>query len=571
MRGCGAAARLVLAAVLAAGIRPAAAGAAPPAVQDGPADRRTPAAQNGPAGRGAPAAQQDGPADGRTPAAQNGPAGRGAPAAQQDGPARPETFAARYGPAQSRTPPAPAAPRERGAELRVWLVTAGPGDAVWEHYGHNALRVLNTRTGRDVSYNWGFFDFRQADFIARFLRGRMLYMVAELPTGVMLDQFREADREVVLQELDLTPAEKAALRSAAHENALPHNRDFIYQYFLDNCSTRVRDLLDRVLGGALREAFEGHATGVGYRHHTRRLTRVAPFVHTGTDLLLGSPADRPIPAWDELFLPLSLRDRVRSVRIARDGDARPLVLAEEVLHPSRRPPAPAEPPAWLGRYLALGLLAGALFASAGKRPGPDVDPAAPERARPRRRMVARGRRGRDPPGADAGDGPHVHVVEREPLPLQPPVAGRRRPAAAVDRAAGPGGAAPAPPPPPPRGAGAGGPALAARAGLDPAQRGVPRPRPAAAPRHRVEPARPGGRRPRPARPASRARRSRPSCRPRPAGRRQRGRTAAATSSRAAVTATHSGGRSPCRDSAAVTAGGRGRRSGASSWRGRSRP
>ena len=328
MRRCRAAAPLVLAAGLLAGIHAAAAGAAAPAVR------------------------------------QEGPAGRGAPA-ERDRPARPGTFAARYGAAQGGTPPAPSAPRERGAELRVWLVTAGPGDAVWEHYGHNALRVLDTRTGRDVSYNWGFFDFRQADFVARFLRGRMLYMVAELPTGVMLDQFREADREVVLQELDLTPAEKAALRSAAHENALPHNRDFIYQYFLDNCSTRVRDLLDRVLGGALREAFEGHATGVGYRHHTRRLTRVAPFVHTGTDLLLGSPADRPIPAWDELFLPLSLRDRVRSVRIARDGDARPLVLAEEVLHPSRRPPAPAEPPAWLGRYLALGLLAGALFASAG--------------------------------------------------------------------------------------------------------------------------------------------------------------------------------------------------------------
>ena len=267
--------------------------------------------------------------------------------------------------APGRTPAARPAPRERGDELRVWLVTAGPGDAVWEHYGHNALRVLDTRTGRDVSYNWGFFDFRQADFIARFLQGRMLYMVAELPTGVMLNQFREADREVVLQELDLAPAEKAALRDAAHENALPHNRDFIYQYFLDNCSTRVRDLLDRVLGGALRRAFEGRTTEVGYRYHTRRLTRAAPIIHTGTDLLLGSPADRPIPAWDELFLPLSLRDRLRSVRITRDGETRPLVLAEEVLHPSGRPPAPAEPPAWLGRYLALGLLAGALFASAG--------------------------------------------------------------------------------------------------------------------------------------------------------------------------------------------------------------
>ena len=51
---------------------------------------------------------------------------------------------------------------EPGAELRVWLLTAAPGDAVWERYGHNAIRVLDTRTGRDVSYNWGIFDFDQA-------------------------------------------------------------------------------------------------------------------------------------------------------------------------------------------------------------------------------------------------------------------------------------------------------------------------------------------------------------------------------------------------------------------------
>ena len=266
-------------------------------------------------------------------------------------------------PGASTTP----APRERGDELRVWLVTAGPGDAVWEHYGHNALRVLDTRTGRDYSYDWGIFDFRQADFMARFLRGRMLYMVVRQRTDVVLDFYRETDREVVLQELDLTPAEKAMLSDAAHENALPHNRDFIYQYFVDNCSTRVRDLLDRVLGGALRRELEGQATGLSYRHHARRLTQVDPLVHTGADLALGSPADRPISAWEELFLPLSLRDRIRSVRITRDGETRPLVRAEEVLATSSRAPEPAAPPAWLGRYLALGLLMGVVFAAAGTR------------------------------------------------------------------------------------------------------------------------------------------------------------------------------------------------------------
>ena len=319
----GFAARLVLAGLVLHGIVPAAAG--------GPQSRPGEPGATGPAAVGAT---------------------RGPAAGSQD----------RQAP--NRTPAAQAAPRERGDELRVWLVTAGPGDAVWEHYGHNALRVLDTRTGRDFSYDWGIFDFRQADFMARFLQGRMLYMVARQRTEVVLDFYRETDREVVLQELDLTPAEKAMLRDAADENALPRNRDFTYQYFLDNCSTRIRDLLDGVLGGALRRAFEGQATGLSYRHHARRLTQVDPLVYTGADLALGSPADRPISAWEELFLPLALRDRIRALRIDRDGETRPLVRSEEVLFTSSRAPEPAAPPAWLGRYLALGLLLGALFAAA---------------------------------------------------------------------------------------------------------------------------------------------------------------------------------------------------------------
>ena len=64
--------------------------------------------------------------------------------------------------------------QEPGSQLRVWLLTTGPGDAVWERFGHNAIRVLDTETGRDAAYNWGVFDFDQVDFVPRFLKGQML-------------------------------------------------------------------------------------------------------------------------------------------------------------------------------------------------------------------------------------------------------------------------------------------------------------------------------------------------------------------------------------------------------------
>ncbi len=252
-----------------------------------------------------------------------------------------------------------------GDDLRVWLVTAGPGDAVWERYGHNAIRVENTRTGRDISYNWGIFDFAQIDFIPRFLQGRMLYRMEVFPTAAMVDGYARANREVVLQELDLTPAQKIELRELADANARPGNRDYLYQYFTDNCSTRVRDLLDEVLDGMLRSAFKQVETGRTYRDNTRRLTQVDPLIYTGMDFLLGTPTDAAITVWEEMFLPLALRDELRGISIADGaGRSRPLVIAEETVE-ANRAEEPNAAPRWLVIYLIVGLILGGTLSAVG--------------------------------------------------------------------------------------------------------------------------------------------------------------------------------------------------------------
>jgi hypothetical protein len=267
------------------------------------------------------------------------------------------------------------AAQEPGSELRVWLITVGPGEAIWERFGHNALRVVDTTNGYDASYNWGIFDFDQEGFIPRFLRGQMLYMMAPFHSEAMIQMYRSAGREVIAQELDLTPAEKLELRDFAERNALPENRDYHYNYFLDNCSTRVRDLLDRVLRGALFTQFGGQETDASYRLHTRRLTRPDPVLFTGMDILLGTPGDRAITRWAEMFIPMAVRDAVREVRVDHgDGIDRPLVLAEEVIAEARGIPEPREAPTWWPWYLALGLVGGVGWvllgrgAAAGSRP-----------------------------------------------------------------------------------------------------------------------------------------------------------------------------------------------------------
>ncbi len=268
---------------------------------------------------------------------------------------------------------APGAPPSHAAAgndaLRVYLMTMGPGDAVWEKFGHNALWVHDPATGMDVAYNYGMFDFRQENFILRFVQGRMLYWMQGFDAGATVEHYRGYNRDVWVQELNLTGTQKAALRDFLRANELPENRFYRYDYYYDNCSTRVRDAIDRVLGGRLKALTAGTATGTTYRSHTRRLTAGDALTYTGLEIGLGSPSDRPISAWEEMFLPLSLRERVRDATVAGpDGRAVPLVLSERhVVRSVGRETEREEPPSWIPIYLAVGAAVAALLAFLGTR------------------------------------------------------------------------------------------------------------------------------------------------------------------------------------------------------------
>ena len=249
--------------------------------------------------------------------------------------------------------------------LRIVLLTMGPGDEVWEKFGHNALWVHDPESGSDLAYNYGMFDFRQENFVLNFARGRMLYWMDGVDAYLTLDHYRMLNRSVWAQELNLTPAQAHEVRDFLRNNALPENRFYRYDYYRDNCSTRVRDVIDRVLGGALRRATEG-SSGVTYRWHTRRLTAEGAAtlpIHSAIDAGLGPAADRPISKWDEMFLPMRLRDEAAALRIpSLAGGTMPLVARQTTVFEATRPPERTEPPHWLFGYLLAGLaLGGAIY------------------------------------------------------------------------------------------------------------------------------------------------------------------------------------------------------------------
>ncbi|MGQ0538736.1 MAG: lipoprotein N-acyltransferase Lnb domain-containing protein [Gemmatimonadaceae bacterium] len=259
-----------------------------------------------------------------------------------------------------------------GSPLSVYLMTMGPGDAVWERFGHNAIGIRNAATGEDKVYNWGMFSFDSEGFLARFLRGDMRYWMASEDAALTLAAYKSANRSVTIQELNFTVPQKDSLYAFVRWNELPENRFYSYDYFLDNCSTRVRDALDAALGGVLAARFKGERTSMTYRDHARRLMQGDPVTYTGIDIGLGRPTDRPISPWEEMFIPMSLQRLVRDVRsVDVLAAARPLVAREYVLFEAARPPTPALPAPRTPAYFLLGAgLAGVLTVAGLTRAAP---------------------------------------------------------------------------------------------------------------------------------------------------------------------------------------------------------
>lgn len=255
------------------------------------------------------------------------------------------------------TPTAIATPGRVGTSgLQVYLITVGAGSAVWERFGHSALWLRDSDRGIDIAYNWGIFDFQQPHFITRFLTANTTYTMAGFDAPKLLASYVAANRSVVIQKLHLTAAQSAALLDFVEWNARPENRSYRYDYFRDNCATRIRDVLDMVLGGTLHRTLGPLRTSWTYRSETQRLVADAPLLYSGVTVVLGERADASLSAWDDAFLPERLSaqlDRI-SLRVSPNHTRR-LVETEQFWFRAHRPAETTVPPRELPTYLAIGV------------------------------------------------------------------------------------------------------------------------------------------------------------------------------------------------------------------------
>jgi len=147
------------------------------------------------------------------------------------------------------------------ANTEVWLVTYGPGEIYWQRFGHNAIWIRDEGLGLDHVFNFGFFDFEQESFLWHFLQGRLLYFSAAQPAQSEFSQYINENRSIRAQRLALTSGQALELADYLVREVQPENRDYLYDYYLNNCSTRVRDALDLALAGHFANNSHPHRRG----------------------------------------------------------------------------------------------------------------------------------------------------------------------------------------------------------------------------------------------------------------------------------------------------------------------
>jgi hypothetical protein len=247
--------------------------------------------------------------------------------------------------------------------LQVSLITYGPGDIYWERFGHDAIELRDPVSGEAIAFNYGVFDFDEQGFLLNFARGVMHYRMDAGPTAEETQFYRDEGRQVTRQQLALTPAQTTDLRRFLFWNIQPANVGYNYDYYVDNCAIRVRDALDRALGGRLRTAIEPRTGGMTYREQTARLMSNQTWLMVAMDMGLGPYADQPMNAWKESFLPMVLQQQVANLQVPdANGQLHPLVASTQILAKATIEQPPETAPKLGLPLLLAGLILAALIA-----------------------------------------------------------------------------------------------------------------------------------------------------------------------------------------------------------------
>lgn len=216
-------------------------------------------------------------------------------------------------------------------KAEISLLTCGPGSEVYSSFGHSAYRVRDPKLGLDRIYNYGTFDFTNPNFYGDFVKGNLNYFLSVSETGRFLTIYHHEKRWVKGQVLDLQQSDVQRVFEYLENNALPENREYYYDYFFDNCSTRLVDVLDDVIGDKLITPELFTEDRLTHRELMQLYLGNQPWGDFGIDLCLGSVIDRETTSEEYLFLPENVFTYFDGLELQENGNIKPLVKRTEVI------------------------------------------------------------------------------------------------------------------------------------------------------------------------------------------------------------------------------------------------
>ena len=214
---------------------------------------------------------------------------------------------------------------------KFYVLTCSPGDEAYALYGHTGLRYCNEEKDIDIVFNYGYFDFDSPNFAWRFILGETDYMVGAVPHRLFCQEYINRGSAVFGQMLELTPEQEDELCRLLVENCRPQNRIYRYNYFYNNCTTKIRDMIALVADSVVYDAPAQYPT---FRHALNAMLGEHPWFAFGINLLLGADIDRPATAYDLHFIPQNYMDALDSCYVINaNGEKYHLVEPKFVVIP----------------------------------------------------------------------------------------------------------------------------------------------------------------------------------------------------------------------------------------------
>lgn len=217
------------------------------------------------------------------------------------------------------------------------VLTCGPGNRLYESFGHSALRICDSASNIDLVFNYGTFDFDEPFFYLKFAKGRLNYCLAVQSFNSFMFEYDYFGRAVWEQRLRLSKSELERLFTIVYVNAQPENRYYKYDFFHDNCATRVRDVIERSLIDRRAENDNYPDEEVSYRDLIYKYTEgTLLWWRLGNDLLLGRNCDGIMTKAQYMYIPMEMMSQYDTLQTS-DGNR----LAEPAVQilPEKRDPA----------------------------------------------------------------------------------------------------------------------------------------------------------------------------------------------------------------------------------------